>query len=60
MVWWDSCFYLNVVQYALDYLVTHGDMENELERNMMAYACHLSKAIQRRIEEIRAYRKSLK
>lgn len=60
MFWWDSCFYLRVVLYALDYLVIHGDMENDEERNMMAYASHLSKAIQKRLEEIRVYRKSLK
>lgn len=60
MFWWDSCFYLRVVLYALDYLVIHGDMEKEDERNMMAYSSHLSKAVQKRLEEIQAYRKSLK
>lgn len=60
MFWWDSCFYLRVVLYALDYLVIHGDMEKEEERNMMAYASHLSKAIQKRLDEVRSYRKSLK
>lgn len=60
MSWWDSCFYLRVVLYALDYLIIHGDMDKEEERNMMAYASHLSKAIQKRLEEIREHRKSLK
>lgn len=60
MFWWDSCFYLRVVLYALDFLIIHGDMEKEDERNMMAYASHLSKAVQKRLEEIRVDRKSLK
>lgn len=60
MFWWSSSFYLRVILYALDYLVVHGDMEKEEERDMMAYASHLSKAVQKRLEEIREYRKSLK
>ena len=60
MFWWNSSFYLRVILYALDFLVVHGDMEKEEERNMMAYASHLSKAVQKRLEEIREYRKTLK
>lgn len=60
MTWYDSCFYLRVILYALDYLVIHGDMEKEEERNMMAYASHLSKAIEKRVNEIREHRKCLK
>lgn len=60
MTWYDSCFYLRVILYALDYLVIHGDMEKEEERNMMAYASHLSKTIEKRVNEIREYRKCLK
>lgn len=60
MFWWDSCFYLRVVLYALDFLVCHGDMEKEEERNMMAYASHLSKAIQKQLDEIREHHKSIR
>lgn len=52
-------FHLNVVCYALNYLVQHGNIENDSEREMMTQANVLLHKYRKELEEMREYRKSL-
>lgn len=54
-----DAFHLNVVCYALNYLIQHGEIENDIEREMMAQANVLLHKYRKELEEIRKYRKSL-
>lgn len=37
----DKSFHVAVVCYALDYLVKHGDIDDDLEREFMSMAAYL-------------------
>lgn len=54
-----DAFHLNVVCYALNYFIQHGNIENDGEREMMAQANVLLHKYRKELEEIREYRKSL-
>lgn len=59
MVVIDNCFQLNVVCFALDFLVNHGDIDDNLQREMMAQAVVLSRRYRKEIECMRERRKAL-
>lgn len=59
MVVIDNCYQINVVCFALDYLVHHGNMDDNLQREMMAQAIVLSRRYKKEIESMREKRKAL-